>query len=107
MALLSVEPNTSVAELARREAVAHPTISRLITTLEKAKLVRRTPDPNDGRSSLVSLTKEGDQLYDDVAARRERLFELLLAQLSPATIQEVLDLVDRSATSIEDALRKT
>lgn len=107
MALLSAEPNTSVAELARREVVAHPTMSRLITTLEKANLVRRSPDPKDGRSSLVSLTKEGDQLYEEVATRRERLFELLLAQLSPTTIQDVLDLVDRSATSIEASLRES
>lgn len=105
MALLSAHPDIPLIELARRESVAHPTMSRLVNGLEKAGLAKRRRDPKDGRSSLLSLTEQGEHLYQEVAARRVQLFELLLAQLSPATVEEILVLAERSFLPIEDALR--
>ena len=34
-------------------------ISRVVTELERAGLVRREPNPDDGRSSFAALTPEG------------------------------------------------
>lgn len=46
--------------------------------LEKAGLVRRSPDPNDRRGILVGLTKQGRTLIDDaVTAGLNRQKELL------------------------------
>lgn len=46
-------------ELARLEAVAAPTATRAVGDLEARGLVVRTPDPDDGRSSLLSATPDG------------------------------------------------
>jgi DNA-binding MarR family transcriptional regulator len=54
------------SELAEIERVKRPTATRILRGLEEAGLVDRSPDPADGRSSLVNVN----------AAGRERLRRL-------------------------------
>ncbi len=54
------------SELAEVERVKRPTATRTLRVLGEAGLVERMPDPEDGRSALVSIT----------AAGRERLRRL-------------------------------
>jgi MarR family transcriptional regulator for hemolysin len=43
-------------ELARRARIEPPSMVELIARMEKAGLVKRSPHPDDGRVSLISLT---------------------------------------------------
>jgi DNA-binding MarR family transcriptional regulator len=43
-------------ELARLTGVEQPSMAQLLARMERDGLVRREPDPADGRSSLISLT---------------------------------------------------
>ncbi len=60
------------------------TMSFRIDRLERAGLVRREPDPADGRNVFVVLTPEGLDLFNHVApvhlANEERLIAALSAQ---------------------------
>src|SRR4051794_31645003 len=47
------------SELAERERVQRPTITRVVAKLEEAGLVERTADPVDRRSALIAVTPEG------------------------------------------------
>src|SRR6476646_3221542 len=42
--------------LASVAAIQQPTMAATLTRMERDGLVQRRPDPNDGRSSLISLT---------------------------------------------------
>jgi len=106
MALLSNEPDMSVVELARREGVAHPSMSRLIAGLIRLDLVLRTPDPTDKRTGLLRLTPTGQKLYREVAERRVMLFRMLISQLSPEALAEIMSVVDRMAGPLETVFRK-
>ena len=46
----------SQAELARLAQVEQPSMAQLLARMERDGLVERVPDPNDGRSRLISLT---------------------------------------------------
>src|SRR5262245_25622093 len=48
--------------LAEAEQVRPPTITRLVEGLERAGLVRRLKDPDDGRVQLVEATAAGRKL---------------------------------------------
>src|SRR3954470_9269327 len=50
------------SELATRERVQRPTITRVLDRLEETGLVMRAADPADRRSSLVTLTPAGTAL---------------------------------------------
>ncbi|HEY3594815.1 MAG TPA: MarR family transcriptional regulator [Polyangiaceae bacterium] len=58
-----------LGDLAAREQVAGPTMSRVVASLESAGLIRRDIDPTSARCSLVTVSRAGRQQLD--AARRD------------------------------------
>jgi MarR family transcriptional regulator, transcriptional regulator for hemolysin len=59
-------------ELARLAAVEQPTMANTLMRMERDGLIRRDPDPKDGRSVLIRLTREGRQRAAvSIAAARE------------------------------------
>ena len=63
-------------------------MTKILKRLEEAGLVRRLPDPDDGRGSLVSLTKAGLELQDRVFHAFLAASQDLLAPLSAAKLRE-------------------
>ena len=82
-----------LADLAQAELVSAPSITRLVAELEAQALVSRTPDPADGRASLIQVTDAGLEAVQ--VARRVRQ-QMVAELLEPLTADEV--------TSIEAAL---
>jgi DNA-binding MarR family transcriptional regulator len=69
--------------LAAREGVSQPSMTQLIQRLERADLVTRLADPDDGRATLIGITGPGQALLDDrKRLRRERL-RALMETLTP------------------------
>jgi DNA-binding MarR family transcriptional regulator len=65
-ALLSIkgfseEKSVSVGEVADFLLIRHHTAVELIDRMAKLGLVLRSPDPEDGRRSLIRLTSEGER----------------------------------------------
>src|SRR3954469_18791364 len=58
------------SELAACERIQRPTATRLVARLEEAGLISRAADPADGRSSLISITTEGEQLLARMRANK-------------------------------------
>src|SRR3569623_2996871 len=64
--------------LASKEGVSQPSMTQLVQRLERAGLVARLPDPDDGRVCLIGITTAGKALLDDrKRLRRERLAALM------------------------------
>ena len=74
-AMVTVEEHgpLRLSELARREAVSVPTMSRVLAALDEQGLVVRTPDPQDARSVLVTLSDEGERRLAEVRSHRTAL----------------------------------
>jgi DNA-binding MarR family transcriptional regulator len=75
-----LSPTALYSSLLITSGAATNRIERLTT----AGLVRRVPDPNDGRSHLVALTPKGRRLSDRVVALHYERERELLAPLAPA-----------------------
>ncbi|MEV8239741.1 MarR family transcriptional regulator [Microbacterium testaceum] len=68
----------TLSALAERLAADKGFLSRSISELEDLGLVSRTPDPNDGRSRLISVTERGhERLADARAPHESRLYEAM------------------------------
>jgi DNA-binding MarR family transcriptional regulator len=82
-ALVTVEEHgpLRLSELARREAVTAPTMSRVLTALCEQGLVVRTPDPQDARGVLITLSPEGVARLADVRSTRTALVARRLTRL--------------------------
>ena len=82
-AMVTVEEHgpLRLSELARREAVSVPTMSRVLTALDEQGLVVRTPDPQDARGVLVTLSGEGERRLAEVRSHRTALVARRLGRL--------------------------
>lgn len=61
-----------LGDVAAREQLAAPTVSRIVTVLEQSGYVSRTPDPSDGRAQLLAATESGTALVLGVTSQRSR-----------------------------------
>jgi DNA-binding MarR family transcriptional regulator len=71
-----------LGDLARVEAVAPPTLTRAVDRLEEQGIVRRRPDPVDGRAVLVEITPSGRAALEDVRSARSAFLAKGLAALT-------------------------
>ena len=81
------------AQLARRVAIEQPTMVGTIDRLERDGLVTRTPDPNDGRASRITLTERGWALRDalvPLANGVNRAAAAALTESEAATLRRLL-----------------
>ena len=70
--------------------------------LTSAGLVRRLPDPSDGRSMLVALTARGRRLIDRVVTIHYENEHRLLSSLSPLERQELSTILRKLLLEFED-----
>jgi DNA-binding MarR family transcriptional regulator len=75
------------SEIAAIEVVAAPTITRVVSDLETRGLVRREPDPDDGRSFFVSGTQAGIDLLLAARSDRARAVAAILTELDPSDVE--------------------
>jgi DNA-binding MarR family transcriptional regulator len=84
----------TVGELAARERLARPTVTRLVDGLEREGLVRRRPDPGDRRVVRLAATPRGRRLLERGRARRIRNLSRELAALPARDVEALLGAVD-------------
>jgi DNA-binding MarR family transcriptional regulator len=84
LATLDQHGSLRSGELAQREAVTAPTMTRVLAALAERGLIVRTPDPSDARSVLVSLSVPGAQALGRIRSERTALLGARLARLSDA-----------------------
>jgi DNA-binding MarR family transcriptional regulator len=85
---------TALAEAAMLDA---STVSRHVQSLEAAGHLARTPDPADGRATLIGITEGGRALLRDALAARGRLLDDALAGWSPGDREALARLLSRLA----------
>jgi DNA-binding MarR family transcriptional regulator len=92
----------TLGALAAAEQVRPPTMTRLIAAMEEADLVRREPDPTDGRVVRMSATPRGRRVLEAGRDRRIAAIAEDLARLSGADLKAV----ERALDSIEQVAGK-
>ena len=103
-ALVTIERHGPLtpSELADRERVQRPTVTRVLARLEEAGLVDRAADPQDRRSCLVSISASGSELLKVARARKDAFLARRIDALEPAD-REALD---RAAAILERMLKE-
>ena len=82
-------------------ALTSGTVSVRVDRLSRAGVVTRTPDPDDGRGSLVALTAHGLALFDDLAPLHLANEDRLLSALDETERATLADLLRKLLASFE------
>lgn len=103
-----------LTDLAVSEGVTQPSMSALVSQLERLGLANRQPDPTDGRVVRVAITPAGREHLSTLRRAGASVFEVLIDKLTPAesaslravlpTFGRMLELADEDIASEESAI---
>jgi DNA-binding MarR family transcriptional regulator len=80
---LEAEAHSTTSALAQAERVRPQSMAQTICELESEGFISKTPDPNDRRQTLISLTDRGqEKLNEDRRVRNAWLAEALSEKLT-------------------------
>jgi DNA-binding MarR family transcriptional regulator len=87
-------------QLAAKEGVQPPSMTRVIAALEELGFVARSAHPTDGRQFIVALTPAGRTFVEETISAREAWLDRKLAALSDeerAVLSSAAEIIDRMA----------
>ncbi len=91
MAQLRREPDGLIlSEISRRMMVSAGNVTGLIERLVASGHVERHPNPTDRRTQTVSLTSEGREAFDAMAAAHEGWVADVLGDLKPDDMERIM-----------------
>jgi DNA-binding MarR family transcriptional regulator len=87
-------------ELARKEHVQPPSMTRIVAMLEIKGLVRREPHPDDRRQVVVRQTEQAEAMLVESRSKRNAFLAQLMTELSEqerAVIREAAPVLEKLA----------
>ncbi|WP_125706342.1 MarR family winged helix-turn-helix transcriptional regulator [Lacticaseibacillus daqingensis] len=100
--LLATHDKLTNAELVEALDIRPSSVSALVTKLEGAGLISRTPAEDDKRVSLISLTDEGRQLINDSRTQKDQLSEALFDALDPTEQAQLAGLLRKLTAGLDE-----
>jgi len=103
-ALVAVERHGPLtpSELADIERIKRPTATRILRGLEEAGLVDRSPDPEDGRSALLSVNGAGRERLRRMRGRKNAYLARRMRDLPESDVVTL----ERAAEILEGILEE-
>ncbi len=94
-ALLNIEAEgTPSSSLGPKLGMESTSLSRLLKSMEKKKLINRVPNPEDGRSVLIFLTPFGKEKRDDSRSVVLNFNQIIEKQLTAVQIKHFFEVTD-------------
>jgi DNA-binding MarR family transcriptional regulator len=95
--------SATATALARAEGLRPQSMGTIVAALEAAGLIAGSPDPKDGRKTILSLTETArEQFRTGRLAREDWLTQTMAAALTPSELDQLsssIDLLRRIARS--------
>ncbi|TQF73292.1 MarR family transcriptional regulator [Rhodococcus spelaei] len=101
MLLTRQDEAVPMAVLLTQLVVEKSTLTRQIDALTRLGLARRTPDPEDARARLVSLTEEGRSLLSEQRAEAVAAWRRELSQWDADDLRTLTSLLHRLGSSVD------
>jgi MarR family transcriptional regulator, transcriptional regulator for hemolysin len=92
----------SQRELTRLAGVEQPSMAQLLARMERDGVIRRKPDPTDGRSSLISLTARTMKLIDPARAIMAQGNREALAGFNENEVKQLVAMLHRVIANVSD-----
>ena len=90
LAIIDRHGPLSLSDVASRENLSAPTITKIVTRLEDQGLIERQADPTDRRVSLVAVSKDGAELLERLRSSRTAYLHRKLSELSDEDLSRLL-----------------
>jgi MarR family transcriptional regulator for hemolysin len=106
LSMLRTGQKLAQKELALCARIEQPSMAQLLSRLERDGMIKRSPDPDDGRSSLISITRKAMGILPEVDAAVDDGNELAVAGMSDDEVKTLIDLLQRLIGNLERAAER-
>jgi DNA-binding MarR family transcriptional regulator len=103
LSVIYVEESVTPNEIGTLIHTANPTVTSMLNALERDGLIVREAHPEDGRSSVVTLTPRGKSLYEKAFQLHHDPLEETMAALSTDERKKLVDVLVRLGDSFAEA----
>lgn len=84
--------------------IEQPGMTTLLARMERDSLIQREPDPTDRRSTLVTLTSDGQRKSRNIVPAMEHLTDIALKGFTPLERDILVTLLERINSSLKEQL---
>jgi DNA-binding MarR family transcriptional regulator len=98
-----IDGDLRLSELGKRLGIAPSTLTRNLARLEMRGLIRKEPDPIDGRAQLVALTDAGHDAADEVGRQEELFARSVLDRLPPGSESDSIQTLENLMAAVRSA----
>jgi len=92
-----------LSDLGKLLGIAPSTLTRNLARLEERGLIRKEPDPVDGRAQLVALTDAGFNAGGEIERQEEIFARSVLDQLPEGSTTDALIILENLLTAVRSA----
>jgi DNA-binding MarR family transcriptional regulator len=106
LSLLSLKGTSTPTELARYTGLTTGSTTAMLDRLEKAKFIRRKPNPNDRRGVLIEINEQWAEKAGPLVAGVQKAHKELIASYSEQELEAIADFLTRFAKNVKDQTEK-
>lgn len=99
---LEAQGSLDISELSEHCYLLMPSLSRIIQNLEGRELVLRSQSAADQRRSVISLTKKGVKLFEEVAPKSVERYDFITEKFGPGKLELLYELLDELVEKIDE-----
>ena len=92
--VLGEQGELDASQLAERALVLGPSLTRMIKTLEKSKLVSKRSDKSDGRRAMISITPKAKALINEITPESVAIYKEIEQNFGTVKMNQLLDLLE-------------
>lgn len=104
LSIIALLETTSARDISRALATDKAWVGLTVQKLERRGFVRRVSDRHDGRRTLVSLTRQGQEVHDTIMVNARRRQKRLLGALPQGTADTLIACLEKLQTEADRML---
>jgi DNA-binding MarR family transcriptional regulator len=102
LGLLSIKGISTPTELARYTGLTTGSTTAMLDRLEKAKFIRRKPNPKDRRGVLIEINKKFTETVGPLVAGVQKAQIELIASYSDKELETIADFLTRFTKNVKE-----
>ena len=106
LSLLMIKGISTPTELARYTGLTTGSATAMLDRLEKAKLIKRNPNPKDRRGVLIEVNKESIEIVGPLVAGVQKALRELVASYSDKELETIASYLTRYTKNVNDQAEK-
>lgn len=99
--LLKLEEALTLAEIANRQQVEKPTVTKIVQKLKRLGYVEATQG-KDKREKWIRLTNDGHEVHDEIVEKLQILYADIFSDMSEEMIQATIDGLNQAHQSLRE-----